>query len=232
MSEENNVVNNEQVGQGTEGRNEPTPTNADSSGNTGIQGEGAKQPFAVFPDEASFMGRVGREAKKQVNEFVKSLGLEKEDELRQIVDNHRQQIENSKTELDKAKEVAEKALREKDEFLQTYNATLKANEAKVKAMALGIKAERLDYVMKLIDFNSIQVDNGKVDADAIETSLQQMLKDFPELKGVQQNQTRGGQDFSQSPPSDLLTLEMIKAMSPEEAEKRLPQILAFLEKRK
>ena len=227
MSEENNVVNEQVV----EGNNEPVATDADSSGNTGIQGEG-KQPFAVFPDEASFMGRVSREAKKQLGEFVKSLGLEKEDELRQIVDGHKQQIENSKTELQKAQELAEKAVREKDDFLQTYNATMKANEAKVKAMALGIKAERLDYVMKLIDFNSIQVQDGKVDADSIESSLQQVLKDFPELKGVQQQfQSRGGQDFSQSPPADLLTLEMIKAMSTDEAERRLPEILKFLEKR-
>jgi hypothetical protein len=220
---------------GVEPSTEPAGENANSGGNTGNESAGAeeKKPFAVFPDEASFMGRVSREAKKQVGEFLKSLGVEKEDELKNIIQTHKETIENNKTELQKAMEAAEKAQKEKDELFSSFTSTMKQNEAKVKAMALGIKPERLEYILKLIDLNSIEVVDGKIDSQSIEDSLNGILKEFPELKANNPaSQQKAGQDFSQPTANlDLLTMEAIKAMSVEEAERRLPDILKFMNKK-
>jgi len=214
---------------------------ADVGGNNGnqttdeAQGASSKEskPFASFPDEQSFMSRINREAKKQVNEFLKSIGVEKEDELKEIVQKNREQAEQSKTELQKAKEAAEAAIKDKENFFKKFNDTLKQNEAKVRAMALGIKPERLEYVLKLIDFKEIEIKDGAVDGGAIEEALNQVLKELPELK--QQNQAglqKGGQDFSQSTANpEFLTIEAIKAMSVEEAERRLPEIMKFMNRK-
>jgi hypothetical protein len=220
---------------GAEPSTEPAGENANGGGNTGNENAGTedKKPFAVFPDEASFMGRVGREAKKQVGEFLKSLGIEKEDELKNIIQNHKETIENNKTELQKAMEAAQNAQREKDELFSSFTSTMKQNEAKVKALALGIKPERLEYILKLIDLNSIEVVDGKIDSQSIEDSLNGILKEFPELKANNPaSQQKAGQDFSQPTATpDLLTMEAIKAMSVEEAERRLPDILKFMNKK-
>lgn len=220
------------------GTSEPAGTNADSGGNAGnVAGEPSAQsteskPFAVFPDEASFMGRVSREAKKQVNEFLKSLGVEKEDELKQILSAHREGIEKSKSELDKAREAAAKAQKERDEFVGALNTTLKLNEAKVQALANGIKPERLDYVLKLVDLSEVEVKDGAVDSKAVEGAISKVLKDFPELRATNQvPASKGGQDFSNPAAQELLTLESVKAMSVEEVERRLPDIMKLLERK-
>lgn len=198
------------------------------TGNAGVSKE--KEPFAIFPDEASFRSRLNREAKKQFGEYIKSLGVEKEDELKSIIQTHRDSIEKSKSELDKARETAELALKEKTEFIQKYSDTLKKNEAKVKALGLGIKPERVDYVIKLLDLTGVEVEDGVVDGEAIEKQLSGLIKEFPELKGsVQPTAQKAGQDFSESKANpEFLSLDVIRGMSVDEVEKRLPEILKFM----
>lgn len=224
---------------GAEGGNtnpapEATPEVGATDANGGGQQPGQdaqKQPFAVFPDEASFMGRVSREAKKQVNELLKGLGIEKEAELKSILQSHRENIEKNKTDLEKAQEAANLATRERDEALNKANRILKTTEAKVQALASGIKPERLDYFLKLVDLESVEVSDGAVDVDSLRGNVEKVLKEFPELKGSQPAASKGGQDFNQGAANNFLTLEAIKNMSAEEAERRLPEIMEFLSKR-
>jgi hypothetical protein len=217
------------------GTTEPAK-DANDGGNIGNNGskenvtDESVKPFAVFPDEASFMGRVSREAKKQVTELIKSLGLEKEDELKTIVNGYREGLEKDKTELQKAQELAAKASKERDELISSLNHKAKVSELKLQALSMGIKPDRVDYVLKLVDADGLEVKDGQVDAKAVESALNKVIKDFPELKGVV-GSSKAGQDFSQGNPVDLLTLDMVKAMSPEQVEKRLPEIMQLLAKK-
>lgn len=211
-------------------------TTAATVGNTGAAADQAQtqnSPFAVFPDEKSFMSRVSREAKKEFSEMLKSLGLEKESDLKTVIQSHRENMEKSKTDLERAVEAAQKATHERDSALKYANDLLRKSEAKVQALNLGVKPERIDFLLKLADLTAIEVNDGVVDSLAVKSSLESIVKDFPELKAAAQYQPqaqpKGGQDFSTAAQKlDLLSVEAIKNMSTEEAERRMPEIIQFL----
>lgn len=186
-----------------------------------------KQPFAVFPDEQSFMSRLHREAKKQVSEFVKSLGFEEETQLKELATRHRENLEAQKSEADKLRE----QLAAREAQLSEINKNLKLNEIKNEIVAAGIKPERVNYALKLINTEEINFENGAADKAKLNEILTNLVSDFPELK-AQPQAPKGGQDFGQGSNPELLTMEMIKAMSPEETQRRLPDILKFLNNKK
>jgi phosphotransacetylase len=206
--EENNVVN-DVVGEGAQ-------SNESSQ----------QESTIVFPDEKSFMQRVQRESKKQVNEFVKSLGFENDSQLKELIQKQKEQEESQKTEYQKLQE----SLQQKEQYINQMNQNLKQNEIKMQMLNAGVKSEKINYALKLIDANDIDYSDGKLDVDKLNKSLEDVLKEFPELKGGSQIKS-GGQDFSKSTPPDLLTMEMIKNMSPSEMEKRMDEVLKFLSKK-
>lgn len=201
--------------------------NADGGG----QKPDEKRPFAVFPDEQSFSARMQREGKKMFGEMLKGLGFDKEDDLKAVVTEYQTTKEKNKTDLEKAQAAVKTAEKEKTTALEQANRILKTSEAKLTANRLGVKAERTGYLVKLLDLDSIEVTDGKVDTDSLETSIKAILNDMPELKGTKQD-SKGGQDFSGSNKKDLLTLEAIKAMSTDEAAERMDEIMAFMAKQK
>jgi len=215
-------------GSGTGGQGGNAGGQGGQGGNN--NGEGNKTPFAVFPDEASFMSRVKREAKTQVGEFLKGLGFEKEDDLKAIVTAHNTNIENNKTELQKANDAkaAAEALAANTSAL--LSKTMINSEAKVQALSLGIKPERIDYAMKLADLSGITVTDGAVNGDAIKEALQKVLTELPELKGTVVPGAGGGDFGSGNGGGDLLTWKAIESMSTAEAEKRMPEIMEFMTK--
>ena len=205
--EENNVVNNEQV-------SEVATTNENSD------------KAIVFPDEKAFMARVQREAKKQMQEFVKNLGFENDNQLKEIVQKQKDYEESQKTEYEKLQE----QLQQKTEYIDKVNQNLKLNEVKMQVLNAGIKPERLNHALKLLDVGSIDFVEGQLNSEQLNTSINNLLSEFPELKTNNAPKSAGA-DFSQSQPKDFLTLDMIKTMSREETERRLPEILKFLEKK-
>jgi hypothetical protein len=207
--EENNVVQSDVVN--------------DTVGN---QEQQSQEKAIVFPDEKSFMDRVKREAKKLNSDFVKSLGFESDNQLKELVEKQRQFEESQKTEYEKLQE----ALQQKEKYIEQVNQNLKLAEIKTQVLNAGIKQERLNYALKLIDINAIEFNEGKVNEEQLNSQISNLLNDFPELKGNQQIKS-GGQDFSKSSPPDLLTMEVIKNMSPAEMEKRMDEVLKFLEKK-
>jgi hypothetical protein len=196
-----------------------------------VQDNGASQEQSqegkiTFDNEKAFMARVQREAKKQVQDFVKTLGFESDGQLKEVIQKQKDFEESQKTEYEKLQE----QLQQKTEYINKVNENLKFNEVKMEALNAGIKPERLNYALKLLDVNNIDFADGKINKDQLNTNLNNLLSEFPELKGSQ-GQQKAGQDFSQAKTNDLLTLEAIKNMSVEEAERRLPDILKFLEKK-
>lgn len=196
----------------------------DVTGEVATTNEASQQ--IVFPDEKSFMSRVQREAKKQMQEFVKSLGFENDGQLKEIVQKQKQFEESQKNEYEKLQE----KLQQKEQYIQQVNQNLKLNEIKSELLSQGIKPERVQYAIKLLDTNSIEYNDGQVNKEQLNSSISSLLTDFPELK-INQAPKSAGADFSQSKQQDFLTLEMIKGMSQEETQRRLPEILKFLEKK-
>ena len=184
--------------------------NADSSESTA--GSENSKPFAVFPDEQSFMSRVSREAKKQFGDLLKGLGVEKETDLKNIINSHKESIEKSKSELEKAQEAAAKAAQQRDEALSMAHNTLKRTEVKMQALGSGVKPERVDYLLKLIDLNQIEVNDGEVNRDAVKLSVEKLLTELPELRQTMIQAPKAGEDFNSGTKQSFLTLEAIKNM--------------------
>ncbi len=180
----------------------------------------------TFENEKAFMQRVQRESKKQVSEFVKSLGFESDSQLKELVQKQKEQEEAQKSDLQKLQE----SLQQKEQYINQMNQNLKQNEIKMQMINAGIKSEKINYALKLIDANDIDYNDGKLDVEKLNKSLEDVLKEFPELKGNSQIKS-GGQDFSKSTPPDLLTMDIIKSMSPSEMEKRIDEVMKFLSKK-
>jgi hypothetical protein len=195
-------------------------------GDSAQSNESSKDAAIVFPDEKAFMSRVQREAKKQVQDFVKQLGFENDGQLKEVIQKQKQFEESQKTEYEKLQE----QLQQKTEYINKVNENLKLNEVKMQALNAGIKPERLNHALKLLDVGSIEFVDGQLNTEQLNTSISSLLSEFPELKANNVPKSAGA-DFSQSKQQDFLTLDMIKSMSREETEKRLPEILKFLEKK-
>lgn len=205
-----------------------------AGGQAGGQGAGAsggqaggQQPFAIFPDEQSFMSRVNREGKKQVNEFLKGLGVEKAEDLQAILKAHNDNIEAQKTELQKAQDAAKAAQDAQAAALAQASNVIRTAEAKVQALAAGVKPERIDYLLKLTDLSKIEVKDGAVDSALVKEAIENVLKDLPELKAQPGTQKAGG-DFSGGGQNTGLTMDQIKTMTPAEMEARLDEVMKFM----
>lgn len=201
---------------------------ADDSGTAQKQTDSSKkEPFAVFDDERSFMSRVGREAKKQVSQLLQSLGVEKEDDLKNIVDSQRQAEEAKKTELEKLQGKLTKAEQDREKAISTANQRLLNAEIKLLANELGFVNP--DLAIKLVDQSSLEVtDTGEV--KGVKEALAVVLQDNPYLKG-QTGTPKAGEDFSSGTDTkSLLTMDRIKNMSTDEVASRLPEIMDFMAK--
>lgn len=167
------------------GSGEPAP-DANAGGQQG--GEGAKQPFATFPDAASFHRRVERE----MADKAKSLGFESVAEMEAEIKAAREKADQEKSELDKARDAAAKAEADRKAALEQANARLIRAEVKVVATDLGIVDPDAAYA--LMDMSGVAVaDDGSV--TGVKASLEALMKDKPYLKGPT-GTTRSGADFS------------------------------------
>ena len=54
------------------------------------------------------------------------------------------------------------------------------------AMTLGINAKTLPYVLKMADFSKAKDTDGKISEDNVKAALEQVIKDVPALKPVQE----------------------------------------------
>lgn len=226
-------------GSGDGGQQDQQPANdqqggaPSDGGNAGVEGgkgkDGGKQqqPFAVFPDEQSFMARVSREAKKMQKELLKELGIDSVDTLKTIIQTHKDLEDKSKSELEKAQERAQQAEQKLQEVMAQAQNMAKLTEAKLIAMEIGVNPVRIDHFLKLADLSGVEVDeNGNVDTKALKDVLNSLLKELPEFKKTVTDAPQGGTDGFQGGNQDKpkLTLEQIKRMSKEEIAARIDEV--------
>ena len=220
----------------------PEGGNSDNGGvnpNSTLNNEGNKEakPFAVFPDEKSFMARVNREAKKisgqAQKDFLNSLGVKSAETLQSILADYNARKENEKSDLQKATERISKLEQENTELQAKIVNGLKHSTVKNLASELGVETQRIDRFIKLVDMNNIEVNNGSIDIDAVKDSLITILDEFPEFKGITSVKTGGGNDFGgDNGGSKKITMEDIKKMSTQEIQENWEEVEKVLNSQK
>lgn len=155
------------------------------SGQAGQQGNQNNQQAAGV-DYDKIQAMLDNATAKKENAVLKSYfqqqGLS-EDEISQAIatfkQNKQQQTEqqqnanaNLQNEVAAAQKVAEQA---QIELVAT----------KV-AMTLGINAKTLPYVLKMADFSKVKGTDGKISEDNVKDALEQVIKDVPALKPIQE----------------------------------------------
>ena len=168
-------------GDGNGGQN----AGSNNNGQAGQQsGQNNQQTAGVDYDKIQAM--LDNATAKKENAVLKSYfqqqGLS-EDEISQAIatfkQNKQQQTEqqqnanaNLQNEVAAAQKVAEQA--------QIELAATKV------AMTLGINARTLPYVLKMADFSKAKDTDGKISEDNVKAALEQVIKDVPALKPVQE----------------------------------------------
>lgn len=187
-------------------------TGGNNSSETEIAGEDktTTKAFITFPSEASFMERLKREGRAQVNEFLKELGFEKPDDLKNLIKKQKETEEASKTDYEKAQTQLQTLQDENKRVKLEAETTLKQAALLVQATAAKVKPERMNAFLKLVDLSTVTVTNGAVDEITAKAAVENLLKEFPEFIGQSGNNDIGGEDFSGGGGGrDLGSLSMI-----------------------
>lgn len=195
-----------------------------------------KAPFAVFPDKESFMARVNREARKQSKEAVgnllKELGIENEDALKGIISAYNDAQAKNQTELDKVKEQLKKAQEDNTKYAKALVLGKKTDAVKSIATELGVDAKKIGRFSKFIDLDAVNIDkDGNVDIEDLKGTIQGILDEFPEFKGVIPPTTGGGKPFQGGKGPDepkALTIDDIKKMSTKEVQEHWEEVQKVL----
>jgi molecular chaperone GrpE (heat shock protein) len=154
------------------------------------------QPFITFPSEGSFMERLKREGRAQVNDLVKELGFEKLDDLKNLIKKQKETEDASKTDLEKAREQNRNLQAENQRIKTEAETVLKQTSLMMQATQANIKPDRMKAFLKLIDISNITVSDGIVDENSAKTAVENVLKEFPEFLGKAEGESTGGEDFS------------------------------------
>jgi hypothetical protein len=186
-------------GQGGDGGTE-TASNGSGTGevaaggqNNGGQGSGNKQPAVSFQTQEDY----DKALQGAVTDYLKSLGIEKAEDLKGIIDAHKQQEEANKT--------AETKLAERDAELKTANSTIQSlrveNAFILEAIKQGIDPEKLSDAIRLADLSKVEVtDGGKI--KNMDKHVSELVAAKPWLK-VESTPT--GHTPEQKPPSNQKT---------------------------
>lgn len=153
------------------------------AGDGGSQGGGTgknTEPFATFPDEATFMARMKREGKAQLEAMAKSMGFESADAMTAAAKAKAEADLAAKSDLDKEKARADKAEQEVKSTKDSVNRVLVTAEVKVLAVQTGFHDP--EDAVALADRSQITVDdNGKV--TGAKEALEALAKAKPHLLG-------------------------------------------------
>lgn len=148
--------------------------------NAGGGDSSKNQPFAIFPDEASFSARIKREGRAQLEMAAKELGFESVEAMQAAAKAKKEADDKSKSELE-----MEKAAREKAEA-EGKSALAKANERLINA-EIKIAAQAARFVdpgdaVALVDRTNVQIDDaGKI--TGVKEAVETLAKAKPHLIG-------------------------------------------------
>lgn len=162
-------------------------------GDDGQNNDGNKDPVITFPDEKSFMSRVNREAKKQLEAQAKELGYETIEAMQAALKASKDAKDKEKTDLEKEKAAKEAAEKAAAAALARANQSLIRAEFKVKSKEAG--ALNPDAAFKLADLSDVEVDDdGNV--SGVDEAIKALQKSDDYLFG----KTKGGSVGNPSNP--------------------------------
>ncbi len=156
--------------------------NADDSGKKSDGSDDNKKADSTitFPDQATFMGRVDRESKKQLEETAKELGYESAEQMKAAAKAAKDAAEKNKSDLEKEKERADKAEQANQQLKTDSDTRLVSSELKVLAVQAGF-VDPADAVA-LVDRSEVVVDEKGMVTGAKE-AIEALAKAKPHLVG-------------------------------------------------
>lgn len=180
-------------GGGGDGNPETTDTDANAGGEPGGSSGDTEQPFATFKDEKSFMARVNRDARKQLEAKAKDLGFDSVADMEAAIKAAKEQADNEKSELEKAREAAQKAESDRQAALARANDRL--IRAEVKSIAADLNIVDGDAAYALMSRGEVEVDDdGNV--SGVKEALEALVKTKPYLVKAGDSASRSGGEFN------------------------------------
>ena len=163
----------------------PVPGGDPTPNGGGGKGDPAPNPApAPAAPAVSFSTKQEFEAAQQsaVNEYLKSLGIEKPDDLKGILDDHKKRADAEKT--------AEQKLTERDGELQAANTTIRSlrveNAFVLEAFKQNVDPEKLPDALRLADLSKVEVtDGGKI--KGIDAFVKDLIEAKPWLLKTEQS---------------------------------------------
>lgn len=160
----------------------PDDNNADPGGNDG-GGSNDNEPTFTQADVDRIVGeRAKRAGKAAVSDLLESLGLEKPDDLKKLVEAQRKATEKEKSDLQKAQEKAQAEEQKRQELEARLQRERVDRVIEREAQALGF-ADVTDAT-SLVDRSLIEVEEDGV--TGVKEALEALLKSKPHLKAQQQ----------------------------------------------
>lgn len=167
----------------------------DDDGSGGGDGGNPNQNATVTIDYEKLASIVSKKSTltedKVLHGYFKNQGLSPEEADEAMKTFKEQRLQKTSEEKDKLKN------------LEVENAKLKAqmNDAKVnnalssKAIELGISAEKLPFALKLVERKDLLKEDETIDDEKVKSSLEELLKAFPEIKGAAESNGNGFQQL-------------------------------------
>lgn len=194
-----NIQRFNEGGEGGSGGQDGDGTGAGNGGNGGagsnVGGDNGtnKQPAVSFQTQEDY----DKALQGAVTDYLKSLGIEKAEDLKGIIDAHKQQEEANKT--------AETKLAERDAELKTANSTIQSlrveNAFILEAIKQGIDPKKLSDAIRLADLSKVEItDGGKI--KNMDKHVSELVAAKPWLK-VESTPT--GHTPEQKPPGNTKT---------------------------
>ncbi|MED0675798.1 hypothetical protein ABEV55_07915 [Aneurinibacillus thermoaerophilus] len=180
-------------GQGGDGTGAGNGGNGGAGSNVGGDNGTNKQPAVSFQTQEDY----DKALQGAVTDYLKSLGIEKAEDLKGIIDAHKQQEEANKT--------AETKLAERDAELKTANSTIQSLQVEnafiLEAIKQGIDPKKLSDAIRLADLSKVEItDGGKI--KNMDKHVSELVAAKPWLK-VESTPT--GHTPEQKPPSNQKT---------------------------
>jgi hypothetical protein len=182
-----------------EGGQEATPTDANPGGKSDGDGgaTSGQEPYAIFPDAATFAARMDREATARLSRQAKEAGYESVEDLLADAKAKQEADKAAQSETERLTQERDQAVQTRDEALAGANQRLVQAEARALAAEKGVKTERVPYLLRLADLSGVKVnDEGDVDTAALTAAVVKVLEDMPELVETETARKRSGLDLN------------------------------------
>lgn len=151
-------------------------------------GEGEEKKFSQKELDEAIQKRLGRESKKY--EKYKDLDDEELNSYKQWKADQEKKKQDELTDLEKERQAREKLEKEKDDIVAKANATLV--RAAFLVGAKDIPEDKREAAYKLANLSTVTVENGEVDKELLKAAVDEVLKQYPWLKGETKPNVGGG----------------------------------------